>query len=245
MSGFIVVVAFSLFWVLLVIDDQGGMGLRSWVGMLNFVFLEFYCFVILGVRFSYALSSGTLILLAFEAAMRIDRRITSDVLLLVLSCRNPIRVGGRHRLVARIRAAQGVLDPNNAEGGEGFPEEPERSSRKRGRKAHPRNVGRSGCDDRGSWRRWWRPATTKPAITSAAPSTMSGPWLNNCDLTRRFAGYLSEHQIDILFKSAPLHDIGKVGIPDSILLKPGQLDAGRIRDHEDPYDAWPRRDREC
>jgi putative two-component system response regulator len=33
-----------------------------------------------------------------------------------------------------------------------------------------------------------------------------------------------EHQINILFKSAPLHDIGKVGIPDSILLKPGKLD---------------------
>lgn len=29
--------------------------------------------------------------------------------------------------------------------------------------------------------------------------------------------------IDLLFKSAPLHDIGKVGIPDAILLKPGQL----------------------
>lgn len=29
---------------------------------------------------------------------------------------------------------------------------------------------------------------------------------------------------DILYHSAPLHDIGKVGIPDSILLKPGPLD---------------------
>jgi response regulator RpfG family c-di-GMP phosphodiesterase len=38
-----------------------------------------------------------------------------------------------------------------------------------------------------------------------------------------FAGYLTEDLIDILFKSAPLHDIGKVGIPDSILLKPGKL----------------------
>lgn len=40
----------------------------------------------------------------------------------------------------------------------------------------------------------------------------------------RFADYLADGQIDILFKSAPLHDIGKVGIPDSILLKPGKLD---------------------
>jgi len=41
----------------------------------------------------------------------------------------------------------------------------------------------------------------------------------------RFAGQLSDHQIAMLFKSAPLHDIGKVGIQDHILLKPGKLDA--------------------
>jgi putative two-component system response regulator len=39
----------------------------------------------------------------------------------------------------------------------------------------------------------------------------------------RFAAHLSDVAIDVLFKSAPLHDIGKVGIPDRILLKPGQL----------------------
>jgi len=40
----------------------------------------------------------------------------------------------------------------------------------------------------------------------------------------RFADFLTPHNIDLLFKSAPLHDIGKVGIPDRILLKPGRLD---------------------
>ncbi len=41
----------------------------------------------------------------------------------------------------------------------------------------------------------------------------------------RFSAYLTEHNITMLFKSAPLHDIGKVGIPDCILLKPGRLTA--------------------
>jgi putative two-component system response regulator len=39
----------------------------------------------------------------------------------------------------------------------------------------------------------------------------------------RFAHYLSPRQIETLYKSAPLHDIGKIGIPDRILLKPGRL----------------------
>jgi len=34
---------------------------------------------------------------------------------------------------------------------------------------------------------------------------------------------LSDEIIKLLFKAAPLHDIGKVGIPDSILHKPGRL----------------------
>ncbi len=40
----------------------------------------------------------------------------------------------------------------------------------------------------------------------------------------RFATELTEENIELLYKSAPLHDIGKVGIPDNILLKPGKLD---------------------
>jgi putative two-component system response regulator len=40
----------------------------------------------------------------------------------------------------------------------------------------------------------------------------------------RFRLFLDERTIDLLFKSAPLHDIGKVGIPDRILLKPGRFE---------------------
>jgi len=39
----------------------------------------------------------------------------------------------------------------------------------------------------------------------------------------RFRDQLNDTNIDLLHKSAPLHDIGKVGVMDSILLKPGQL----------------------
>lgn len=41
----------------------------------------------------------------------------------------------------------------------------------------------------------------------------------------RFAPFLSDRTIDLMAKSAILHDIGKVGIPDHILHKPGKLDA--------------------
>jgi putative two-component system response regulator len=39
----------------------------------------------------------------------------------------------------------------------------------------------------------------------------------------RFSAFLTSGNIATLYKSAPLHDIGKVGIPDRILLKPGPL----------------------
>ena len=39
----------------------------------------------------------------------------------------------------------------------------------------------------------------------------------------RFRLHLTKENIALIFKSAPLHDIGKVGIPDQILLKPGKL----------------------
>lgn len=39
----------------------------------------------------------------------------------------------------------------------------------------------------------------------------------------RFGCFLTDENILSIYKTAPLHDIGKVGIPDNILLKPGKL----------------------
>jgi putative two-component system response regulator len=39
----------------------------------------------------------------------------------------------------------------------------------------------------------------------------------------KFLDVLNEETVDLIYKSTPLHDIGKVGVPDHILLKPGRL----------------------
>lgn len=42
-------------------------------------------------------------------------------------------------------------------------------------------------------------------------------------LSEQHNSLLTPHYIELLYKSAPLHDVGKVGIPDNVLLKPGKL----------------------
>ncbi|MCA1945013.1 MAG: response regulator [Desulfovibrio sp.] len=39
----------------------------------------------------------------------------------------------------------------------------------------------------------------------------------------RFTPHINDAIIELLYLSAPLHDVGKVGVPDAILLKPGKL----------------------
>jgi diguanylate cyclase (GGDEF)-like protein len=69
MSTVIASVALCLIAILVRIDNEGGVGLLSWVGVLNFTFLEFYCFVILGVQFRHALATGVAIMAAFLYAL--------------------------------------------------------------------------------------------------------------------------------------------------------------------------------
>lgn len=47
-----------------------------------------------------------------------------------------------------------------------------------------------------------------------------------------YAGQLPTQVVRNIFRFAPMHDIGKVGIEDSILLKPGQLDEDERREME-------------
>jgi putative two-component system response regulator len=44
-----------------------------------------------------------------------------------------------------------------------------------------------------------------------------------------YQGVIDEAFIEALFASSPLHDVGKVGIPDGILLKPGRLTGEEVR----------------
>ncbi|MFD1773703.1 response regulator [Paenibacillus rhizophilus] len=46
---------------------------------------------------------------------------------------------------------------------------------------------------------------------------------NQLSRTPKYSEYLCQESVDLIAASAPLHDIGKVGIPDHILLKPGPL----------------------
>jgi putative two-component system response regulator len=44
----------------------------------------------------------------------------------------------------------------------------------------------------------------------------------------RYRAYLTPQRINLLASLAPLHDIGKVGVPDAILNKPGALTPGEM-----------------
>ena len=225
MSGFIALVSCSLFWVLLVIDSEGGMGLRSWVGILNFVFLELYCFVILGVQFRYAFVSGMVILGLFEAAMLVEfgddgkmfgywsyHAVTLFTLAAAIGWWREFVLRKDYSTQATLKAAQDHLRDRN----EMLEIEVEKRTRNIRETQDATIVILASLVETRDNETGNHIRRTQYYVRALALKLQSHP---------AFSEYLVDHQIDILFKSAPLHDIGKVGIPDSILLKPGQLDA--------------------
>src|SRR5437588_5731379 len=44
----------------------------------------------------------------------------------------------------------------------------------------------------------------------------------------RFKGRIDPEYVRLVYQTSPLHDIGKVGVPDAVLLKPGELDAAEF-----------------
>lgn len=223
MSTFIVLVSCSIFWILLAIDSHGGMGLKSWVGMLNFVFLEFYCFVILGVQFRYALASGLMILLMFETAMFVgfgdDLKIfgywsyhvvTLFMLAAAIGWWREFALRKDFSTQTNLKAAEDFLRNQNAL----LEIEVEKRTQKLQVAQDATIVILASLVETRDNETGNHIRRTQYYVRALARQLQAHP---------AFAGYLVEHQIDILFKSAPLHDIGKVGIPDSILLKPGKL----------------------
>ena len=119
-----------------------------------------------------------------------------------------------------------VADPPADQSGRRFPARTRTSFLEDGgRPAHARGDGhpgrhhsRHGLAGRDPRHRHRQPHPPHPVLRQGAGREAAA--------TIRASGSSSTRPtIDLLFKSAPLHDIGKVGIPDRILLKPGRFDA--------------------
>ena len=93
--------------------------------------------------------------------------------------------------------------------------EPEPDARGQGARADARARSRRRSRSSSGWRARRSSATTTPASTPSA----SARW-RRC--SPREIG-LPDSQVSLIRRAAPLHDVGKIGIPDSILLKLGKL----------------------
>jgi HD-GYP domain-containing protein (c-di-GMP phosphodiesterase class II) len=224
MATFIALVGASLFAILLEIDRQGGMGLKSWVGILNFVFMQIYCFLILGIQFNVALAAGGVILIAFEATMFADSTAATStnvyfsyhvITLFILAA----GIGWWREYVLRkdfsvqdsLKTAQFALSNQNVM----LEYEVQKRTNELTTSQDAAILTLAALVEARDNETGNHVRRTQHYVLELARKLKNHP---------EFAHALSEKQIEIIFKSAPLHDIGKVGIPDHILLKPGKLD---------------------
>jgi adenylate cyclase len=68
---FVLVASAVLFVALSILEFDEWQGLSSWVGLLNFAFLEIFIFVIIGLRLKYALLPGAVVLGAYLVLLRV------------------------------------------------------------------------------------------------------------------------------------------------------------------------------
>ena len=116
-------------------------------------------------------------------------------------------------------------------------------------RAPPRDQRRPREDDRAaadgavaavadrSARRRDRPPLAPDAAVRARCSPSSSPRIP------AFRDYLTPERIDLLSSLAPLHDIGKVGVPDRMLNKPGALTPDELAEMRKHPALRPRRHR--
>jgi len=78
MSLGLVLVSGSVFFVLKRIEQEGGYGLSSMVGVLNLTFAGAFCFVVLGIQFRFALLAGLAALAQFLLLLPIHSGLGGD-----------------------------------------------------------------------------------------------------------------------------------------------------------------------
>ena len=84
-------------------------------------------------------------------------------------------------------------------------------------------------------------ATRRPAGTRAAPSGTRACSRASCQRNPTYRTYLTPRAVDLLASLAPLHDIGKVGVPDRPAQQEGRSDAGGNGRDAPPSHLRPRR----
>jgi len=73
------------------------------------------------------------------------------------------------------------------------------------------------------WPSWWNNATRRPALIWARVQRYGRLLAEQAAALPGFAAQIDRNFIEMVECCAPLHDIGKVALPDHILMKPGQL----------------------
>ena len=97
-------------------------------------------------------------------------------------------------------------------------------ARQRGARAARPRAHRASCA-RPSWRSS-AGSRTRPSRATATPARTSSGWAGCASGSRAQVG-LSVAEAELLRHASALHDVGKIGIPDRVLLSPGKLDPPR------------------